>query len=92
MPSQEERILALEMLLQEQHAMYSVLFTLIFRSNDSFRLAAAEALRRMIQNPIESHPMSEIVRSQLRAFRDELLKAPIPEIVEATSQPPVRPV
>ena len=91
MHSVEERLAALETLQQEQHGLYILLINLILRSDDQLRLGTAEAIRRMLQNPVASHPMSEILRSQLRSLRDELLREPIPELVEAAQKPPVRP-
>ena len=92
MQSLEERVALLELMQQEQHGLYIFLINLIIRSNDQLRLGIAEAIRLSLQNPVATHPMSEILRSQLRSLRDELLRDPIPEITAAVQRPPVRPV
>ncbi len=92
MSTTDDRIAALELLLKEQHGLYMFLFTMIFRSNDEFRLAASEAMRLAIQNSVETHPISDIMRDQLRSFRDELLKPPMSAVTDTVSRPPVRPV
>jgi len=91
MHSIEERLAALETLQQEQHGLYMILINLILRSDDQLRLRTAEAIRLIVQNPVETHPISEILRTQLRSLRDELLREPIPEVTAAASRPPVRP-
>ncbi len=92
MNSVEERLAVLELLLKEQHQLYTLLINLILRSDDQLRLRTAEAIRLILQNPVDSHPLSELLRSQLRSFRNELLDDPIPELVQALQKPPVRPV
>jgi len=92
MDSVEARLAALETLQQEQHGLYILLINLILRSDDQLRLRTAEAIRLLLQNPVERHPVSDILRSQLRLLRDELLREPIPELVEAALKPPIRPV
>ena len=78
--------------LEEMHAFYMTLFNLVFRYDDRLRLTAVDAIRRILQNPIPTHPLSPAVQELLRSLRDDLLASPDPSIASALSQPPVRPV
>lgn len=71
---------------------YMVLFNILFRYDDRLRSTAAEAIRRILQNPIPTHPLSPAVQELLRSLRDNLLAPPDPSIAAALGQPPVRPV
>ena len=77
---------------QDTHMLYMLLFNLILRHDDRLRLDVAEAIRRILQNPIPNFPLSHEATKQLRHLRAELLASPQPEIVDLFSQPPVRPV
>jgi hypothetical protein len=77
---------------QEMHTFYMDLFNIIFRYDDRLRLTAIEVIRRLLQNPIPTHPLSPAVQELLSSLRDDLLASPDPSIASALSQPPVRPV
>jgi len=77
---------------EEMHAFYMTLFNLIFRYDDRLRSTAVEAIRKITQSPIPSHPLSPAVQELLRSLRDDLLAPPDPNIVASYSQPPVRPI
>jgi hypothetical protein len=74
----------------EQHTFYMLLFNLIFRHNDPLRLDVIEAIRKIVQNPVSTHPFSPAVLDVLRSLRSDLLNSPLPEIVLTLNQPPVR--
>ncbi len=82
----------LDSIVLEQHRLYMLLFSLVIRHDERLRADVAEAIRLILQNPIQTCGVSSILELQLRAFRDELLKSAPPEMVAALSQPPVRPV
>jgi len=86
----EDRVAWLESQLRERHIFYTLLLHLIFRQDDRLRLDVAEAIRKILQNPIKSHPLPPSVQQQLRQLRDDLLAPPLPGIEQALSQPPVR--
>jgi hypothetical protein len=90
--SLETRIAVLEDQILYMHGFYMVLLNLIFRYDDRLRLTAIEAIRRILQNPIPTHPLNPAVQQLLQSLRDDLLAPPDPSIASALSQSPVRPV
>jgi hypothetical protein len=74
------------------HQFYMTLFHLIFRNDDRLRTTTIEAIRKIIQNPIPTHPLSPSVQELLQSLRDDLLASPDPNIVAALSQSPLRPI
>jgi hypothetical protein len=76
----------------DQHNLYMLLFNLILRHDDRLRLDAIEAIRKILQNPIPTHPLSPAVQDILRSLRDDLIELPDHSIASALSQSPVRPV
>lgn len=85
------RVAALEAAILTNYSVHTTLLHLVLRSDDNLRLSVAEALRRILVNPVASHPMPKPVQDALRQMRDELLSAPLPDIEKAMSRPPVRP-
>lgn len=81
-----------DLFVLEQHNLYMLLFNLIIRHDDRLRLDVAEAIRRILQNQTQTHPVSPVLQQQLRALRDNLLEPADPELTATMSQPPVRPV
>ena len=63
---------------EEMHQFYMTLFNLIFRYDDRLRSTAIEAIRRITQNAISTHPLSPGVQELLRSLRDDLLASPDP--------------
>jgi hypothetical protein len=88
----ETRLAVLESLLLENHAFYMNVIHLILRSNEQQKAFVAEAIRKMLLTPIESHPIPLSVQQQLRQLRDDLLTSPDPEILAEAMKPPIRPV
>lgn len=76
----------------DQHTLYMLLFNLILRHDDRLRLDAIEAIRKILQNPIPTLPLSPAVQDALRSLRDDLLESPNQSIASTLSQSPVRPV
>jgi hypothetical protein len=90
--SLEIRIASFEQQILQMHSFYMVLLNLIFRYDDRLRLTAIEAIRKILQNPIPTHPLNPGVQELLQSLRDDLLAPPDPSIASVLSQPPVRPV
>lgn len=76
----------------EQHNLYMLLFNLVIRHDERLRLDVAEAIRRILHNQTQTHPVSPVLKQQLRAFRDNLLQPGSQELAAIMSQPPIRPV
>lgn len=87
-----EKSLAGDALVLEQHKLYMLLFNLIIRHDDRLRLDVAEAIRMILVSPVENPALSPVLRSQLQSLRDNLLVSTPAEFVSAFSQPSVRPV
>ena len=92
MATLEERVAVLEFLQQEQHGLYIFLINSIIRADPELTKKIAEGIRLVLQNPVETHPISPVLRDQLRSLRDELVRAPDPAVTAAVTKPPVRPV
>ena len=90
MESIESRLARLEQQLLDQYALNTILFNLIFRHDDQFRLKAIEALRIILQKELPDYPLSPSVRQLVQLARDGLLVAPLPEVVSEMSKPSVR--
>lgn len=90
--SDDNQVSELEAFILEQHNLYMLLFNLVIRHDDRLRLDVAEAIRRILQNQTQTHPVSPVLQQQLRALRDNLLEPADPELTATMSQPPVRPV
>ena len=93
----EQRIAQLEAIVSEQHQFYMLLLNLLLRHDPRVRDDIVEAIRRILQHqnqahPVSAYPISAYVQQQLRLLRDDLLRPPPQDLVQAMSQPPVRPV
>ena len=82
----------LDAFVLEQHNLYMLLFSLVIHHDERLRLDVAEAIRRILQNQTQAHPLSPLLQQQLRAFRDSLLQPASQEQAAIMAQPPVRPV
>ena len=74
------------------HAYYSILLELVIRHDPRLEAVVVDGVRRLLLHPNPSHPLGQNVQQLLRDLRERLLSPPPPEVVDALSQQPVRPV
>ena len=91
MATLEERLATLEQLQEEQNALCHILINGVIFSDHEIKRRVAEYIRVVLQNPVESHPISPSMREQLRGIRDALVLEPDPALTAALAKPPVRP-
>jgi hypothetical protein len=88
----EQSLAALDAFVQEQNAIYMLLFNLLLRANPDFRDHFAEAIRKILNAPSTAQGFSPSAQAQLRSLRDGLLTPPPQALVDALNQPSIRPV
>jgi len=88
----ERQLMAMEAFVKDNHQTNMILFSLLLGHAERTNGSVSEQLRLILQNQVDTAPLSQSMKETLRALRGSLVAGPDAATVSTLLTPPVRPV
>jgi hypothetical protein len=92
MEQTELHLLALQQLLNEQHAFYISIICMMLKANPDMKKEVLEMIRLRLLHREGIPELTPVVKRNLLQLREMLLAPPEQAFVDVLAQPPIRPV